>query len=229
MKNLIIIFLIVVSLFGCKNSNSQNNDLISSIESNKTVNDIKLTEFIQKVYTVYNTKDTKELNRLFNPEIGVYFLHRLGAYDMYRHKDDFCFDNSCSDDYKFLTYEKEILDNQKFSIPAQPLTSTENIIEGEEIKKEGIYVVDNSTTDHLLSNVIKRRIKIAEEEEIPILIEDVNGFIENIIELESSSKRIVFAEEKIDYYGNSFAFYVSLIDNKWYLTIIDFISSDCSA
>ena len=72
--------------------------------------------------------------------------------------------------------------------------------------------------DNLLSetaiNLNKNR-----EENIP------TETIEEFKKVESKSRRIVL----IDSEGGELIFYITLINKKWYLTIFDRVSSDCSA
>jgi len=51
-----------------------------------------------------------------------------------------------------------------------------------------------------------------------------NETIVKFKEIESNSHRIVL----IDKEGGVLIFYLTLIDNKWYLTVLDRVSGDCS-
>jgi len=49
--------------------------------------------------------------------------------------------------------------------------------------------------------------------------------IEKFKEIEGKSHRIVLVDNE----GGELIFYITLINNKWYLTILDRVSSHCSA
>jgi hypothetical protein len=86
----------------------------------------------------------------------------------------------------------------------------------EKWNKIGLYV-DTAITDHLLSKTAKNLKKYRDDK---ISQETINNFIQ----LENISHRVVM----VDIRGNDLIFYLTLIDNKWYLTVLDRVSSDCS-
>jgi hypothetical protein len=83
--------------------------------------------------------------------------------------------------------------------------------------KVGLYC-DTTKLDTLLSSTAKN-LKKWREDDIPDLK------IKSFEELEKKSKRIVISDKE----GGELVFYLTLIDNKWYLTILDRVTSDCSA
>ncbi len=83
--------------------------------------------------------------------------------------------------------------------------------------KIGLYC-DTTQRDDLLSKTALNLNKYRDEN-IPIKT------IQDFKILESKSRRIVL----IDNEDGELIFYITLINNKWYLTILDRVSSDCSA
>jgi hypothetical protein len=82
--------------------------------------------------------------------------------------------------------------------------------------KHGLYC-DTIQKDTLLSGTPQNLIKYRGDE-----IADAE--VQKLKQLEAKSRRIVLARA-----GRDFIFYLTLIDNKWYLTAIDRITTDCSA
>ena len=76
---------------------------------------------------------------------------------------------------------------------------------------------DPAVRNHLLSTTAKNLVKYD--------LEKIDSSkIQAFEELENKSHRIVLADEN----GGDLVFYLSFIDNKWFLTMIDRVSSDCS-
>ena len=82
--------------------------------------------------------------------------------------------------------------------------------------KKGLYV-DTTKVDHTVSKIAKWRNKNYQDK-IPIKT------ISKFNDLEVKSRRVVVANNN----GNELIFYLSYINNKWVLTIIDKATSDCS-
>jgi hypothetical protein len=87
----------------------------------------------------------------------------------------------------------------------------------EKWSKTGAFV-DTTRTNHLLSKTAKWLNKNFGEK-------ISTKIISKFISLESISRRIVITDNK----QNDLVFYLSFIDNKWRLTIIDKATCDCSA
>jgi len=82
-------------------------------------------------------------------------------------------------------------------------------------KEPGLYCSANSDT--LLSYTVKFQI-----DNMNLKAEDDYRLFK---ELEKKSKKVVLINEE----GNSLVLYLTLINNKWYLTVFDGLSIDCSA
>jgi hypothetical protein len=83
--------------------------------------------------------------------------------------------------------------------------------------KTGLFV-DTTKTNHLLSKICKDRNKYRPDN-IP------NKTIQYFYDLENDSRRIVLNDKN----GIELVFYLTYLNGKWVLTIIDNVSSDCSA
>ena len=99
-----------------------------------------------------------------------------------------------------------------FDMPNYLLTNV-NLDNG---TKKGLFV-DTTKTSHLLSSICKSRNKL-----VPDNIEPKT--ITAYYQLEGLSRRVVLSVNELE-----LVFYVSYIKGKWYLTIVDHVTSDCSA
>jgi len=82
--------------------------------------------------------------------------------------------------------------------------------------KKGLFV-DTTKTDHLLSKICKQRNK-----NVPDSIAE--NTIQFFYDLENKSRRVVINDNN----NVELVFYLSYINNRWFLTIIDNVSSDGS-
>jgi hypothetical protein len=90
------------------------------------------------------------------------------------------------------------------------------LCEGEVWSKNGLFV-DTTKIDHMVSEGYKFKRKYQPED---VSIETINFFWQ----LELQSRRVILQDDK----HKELVFYLSYVDNNWYLTIIDKASSDCS-
>lgn len=123
------------------------------------------------------------------------------------------------------TFTQKISDNFQLQYSSYPE------IDCEYASKTGLYV-DITKTDHRFSDLIKRYIDLPEpdiysEEELKELLSKVQT-------LEPITRKVILVsdlkpeKDKI-FWGKTFIFYLSWIEGKWYLTMIDFALTDCSA
>jgi hypothetical protein len=155
-------------------------------------------------------QDSAKISQFINKEIGVYQLDRIGVFDHYYHFKSISFSNE--------KYPLALLRQAK-NIKLLPLkysTLPTFSCEKETWNKKGLFV-DTTKTDHLLSKICKERNKYVPDS-IP---EKTIQFFSN---LENKSRRIVL----IDNNGVELVFYLTYINNRWFLSIIDNVTSDCS-
>ena len=120
---------------------------------------------------------------------------------------------------------------QKISDNFQLQYSSYPEIDYEYASNPGLYV-DITKTDHRFFDLIKRYIDLPEpdiysEEELKELLSKVQT-------LEPITRKVILVsdlkpeKDKI-FWGKTFIFYLSWIEGKWYLTMIDFALTDCSS
>lgn len=164
---------------------------------------------IIKVVKAFKEKDTTTLNSLILKEKGLIVLFRRGVFDEYTKTSKIDFDSPVPE---YLPYFDFFTDYElKFDI--LPTYDCDLF----EWNKHGIYC-DTLHINKLLSTTA---INLKEDREDNIPESEIYSFKE----LEKKSKRIVLSDSS----GGELVFYLTLIDDKWYLTIIDRLTSDCSA
>src|SRR5207248_748584 len=165
---------------------------------------------VQKIVAAFSKQDSASVSKYINKKIGLYQLDRVGVFDHYNHFTTLSFSDK--------TYP-QVLFSQSKNIQVPPLKYTRlptwSCDKGAWSKK-GLFV-DTTRTDHLASNICNNRNKW-----VPDTISAKT--IQFFFELENKSRRIVL-------YDNNeieLVFYVSFLNSKWFLTIVDNVTSDCS-
>jgi hypothetical protein len=163
---------------------------------------------IKKVVAALSKRDSVTLSRYIDKRSGVYILNRIGCFDTYKHQATLGFSDT--------TYPNAPLyDNVKpttLKYSRLPTFDCEN----EKWTKTGTFV-DTAQTDHLLSKIAKG---LNKESQGKVSAKKINEFYA----LENKSRRIVIADNN----GGELIIYLSFINNKWVLTIIDKATCDCS-
>jgi hypothetical protein len=170
----------------------------------------KFKSTIGQIVLAFARQDSLKLARFINKEIGIYQLDRIGVFHHYNHFTSISFSKN-----KY----PQVLFNQSKNIKLLPLRySTLPIFSCDKgsWSKTGSFV-DTTKTDHLLSKICNNRNK-----NVPDSISKKR--IQFFYDLENKSRRIVLNDNS----GIELVFYLSYINNKWFLTIIDYVSSDCS-
>ena len=151
-------------------------------------------------------RDSAGLAKYVDNTTGVYILFRIGVQDDYKRYSKIGFHDSAYPNAPF--YNKVRYSKIKYSVvPTYDCNKW---------TKTGTFA-DTTITDHLLSKTA-RRLNLYLKRKIP------PKTISSFVALESVSRKIVIADNN----GNDLIFYLSYINNKWYLTIIDKITTDCS-
>jgi len=222
-------FLIFLFLFSsCFNKTSK---IVSVNEiykqQNQEFDKKKLDSTIFKVIKYYNSKEEKKFNKLIHPDIGLYILYRNGSYDFWEKIKLLHFEKEWKDDSKISYWLKDRMKNQIIKTDNVIHKYPNRVIECESIKAEGLFIVDDSDLKYILSNTIKQFIKTGEVEKKRE--GELKSKLKEIKNWEHTNQRIVLTIKESGFYGNSFIFYLSNIENNWYITIIDFITADCSS
>ena len=164
---------------------------------------------VQQIVTAFSKQDSATVSKYINRKIGFYQLDRIGVFDHYNHFNTLSFSDTTSPQVLFRQSKNvTLLPLKQASLPTWDC--------GKEVwNKKGLFV-DTTKIDHILSKISKDRNKNVPDS-IPAKT------IEFFYDLETKSRRIVLYDQN----GVEFVFYLSYLNNKWFLTIIDNVSSDC--
>ena len=179
---------------------------------NSSCQNIENNEFEKhaiKIVKAFHNQDSQSINQMIHDDLGLIVLYRRGVFDEFEKVEKIDFMNPVPE---YLPYFDFQIDT---TITYQSLPTYD--CDKGKWSKFGLYC-DLTIRDSLVSttaiNLIKyRKDKISKET------------IAKFKEIESSSHRIVL----IDNEDGVLIFYLTLIDNKWYLTVLDRVTGDCSA
>ena len=179
--------------------------ILFSFKTNE--NDFEWT--VIKVVKAFKEKDASTLNGLINNDIGLIVLFRRGSPDEFSRTDKVDFKKPVPEYLPYFDFSTDY----KIEYRTLPIFDCDSM----KWSKTGIYC-DTTQIDCLLSTTAQhleayKGVKVPDSE------------IEEFIKIENKSRRIVLADND----GGELIFYLTLINNKWYLTILDRVSSDCSA
>lgn len=194
-------------------------------------NDIDQEKFEEVVYGIiqfYNKKDTLRLNQLIHPEIGLYFLYSPGGDVYWSNQKRIYLDTLYQEKEKtFISgFDRKELATEKIGVGKVPIKKvTKNVILTEYMSKTGIFFVDNLEAQKKLTyyiNVYLRTTPLSAKERKTVLLA-----LRKAKNIERNTRCIIVSwEKKSDFdnrfYTANFVFYVTKIENKWYLTMIDF-------
>ena len=184
--------------------------LLSSLCVGQSTRDQKFETTVRLVIDAFARQDSASVSKHINKEIGLYQLDRIGVFDHFNH-------------FKMISFPSkgypQVLFGQSKGITILPLTyaglPTWNC-DKDTWSKKGLFV-DTTKVDHLLSKICKDRNKHVPDN-IPA------KRIQFFYELENKSRRIVLYDRN----KKELIFYLSYLNDTWYLTIVDYVSSDCS-
>jgi hypothetical protein len=167
-------------------------------------------ETVKAVVDAFSKQDSTTLSKFTNKSIGVYVLYRGGVYENFHHYPAVSFP---PDFPRVLITEVKGIQMQPIQYTSLPTWDCDK----EKWTKSGLFV-DTTKTNHLLSKICTDRNKWVPDS-IPAKT------ILQYKQLENKSRRIVLQD------GNDkeLVFYLSYINGRWYLIIIDKATSDCSA
>ena len=171
--------------------------------------DKELENTIFSILKAYSDKDTATLNSFINEETGLYVLFRRGVFDEFEKTMQIDFNKPVPEYFPY--FEFEMFGKIQYETLPQFDYDTESW------DKFGLYV-DTAFVDNLLSRTAKNLVEYREDK-----IE--SNLISQFEEIESKSFRIIL----VDRNGGEFIFYLTKLNDNWFLTIIDRVSSDTSA
>jgi hypothetical protein len=171
--------------------------------------EISFKKTLQEVVRICIKKDSVSLLKYIDKKTGIYLIYRPGVSDNFANYEALSFNETT---YPYVTVSADI-NATVLKYTKLPAFSCEN----EKWSKTGCFV-DTTKTDHLLSKTAKNMVDFFE-------VDISTKTIADFQKLESKSRRVVIVTPA----GNNFVLYLSYIDSKWYLTIIDLVTGDCGA
>jgi hypothetical protein len=164
---------------------------------------------VNAIVNAFSKQDSAGVAEYINKDVGVYQLFRVGAFADFRHFDAVSFSDA--------SYPQMLFQNSKNvkTLPIEYSTLPTFDCTQKTWSKNGLFV-DTTKTDHLLSQICKNRnhYKVT-----TISAQEIQFFYD----LETKSRRIVLSDDN----NVELVFYLSSINDKWYLTLVDNVSSDC--
>lgn len=209
-------FLAIAVLFlviGCnqgkpKQAQEQAKDTLE-IRQTTTPQQQGLTETINMVLKAYQNKDAATLNKLVNPAWGIYIVYRPGASDNFAIIDSIDFKNPEPHYYEFEDFKTTA------TLSYAPLPTFD--CGTEKWSKNGLFCdsTANPTTLSQIADFMQtyNEAKYSEDQ------------LQKIKNIEKSSFRVIATGEGY----LSFIFQLTLLDGKWYLTLIDRAYGGCDA
>ena len=179
--------------------------LYTTIAFGQTAKEKEFAGTLKIVVSALAKRDSVTLAKYIDKKTGVYILNIIGVFHTYEHFSALGFSDEGYPNAPF--YDNVRLTPLKYSeLPTFNCTKWTKI---------GTFV-DTTHTDHLLSKIAK---DINKESKGKVPAKTINDFHK----LENESRRVVVADNK-----NELIIYLSYINDKWVLTIIDKATCDCS-
>ncbi len=168
---------------------------------------------VKEIVTAFNKDDDKALNKYIDPKTNIYLLYRLGVFD--RHY------KYAKIDFKDTTYPMMFLKTKmkftKLTYSQLPTYSCDT----EKWTKAGLYV-DTTKVFYTLSTVCKNLNSSVYLGEKGIPQKEIAFYKK----LEQQTRRIVCITKSNN---EDLIFHLFYKNGKWYIWIIDKVTSDCSA
>ena len=227
-NNLLIVLMLLIIGVGCKHAINPN----AKINSEKHIDDVIKgnNEFEKTVYNVirwYNDKNQDSLNSLIDDKTGLYLIYRRGTHDAENNLNKICLSSNCIYEENIPDWVQESIKKQKikidYTISYENYPTFQNC---EVASKDGLYI-DTLKVDRFLTETIKNYKTVYAPESLYTDLE-IKILIEKASKVENNSRKIILTKNQGGYYSGHFIFYLTKFDDKWYLTIIDFASLDCS-
>jgi len=161
------------------------------------------------VVSAFRARDQARLNRFVHPKYGVIVIYREGVFNEFKTVSRIDFEHPVPE---YFAYPK-IRGKAQLRYAALPVYDCER----NAWSKTGLFC-DPKHRDTLLSNTA---VNLREYRGDNIAQKMIGRFRA----LEAKSVRVVL----VDADGRDLVFYLARIGGRWYLTILDRVSSDCSA
>lgn len=165
---------------------------------------------VVKVIEAFRAQDDSTLNTLISPEAGLTIIYRMGVFDQYDRTDAIDFERPIP---AYFPYPSLTLLADTLIYETLPEFDCGTLA----WNKTGLFAdttqQDNKLSQTALNLVTYRGDSIPQTE------------IQQFQQLETHSRRIVWANDT----DNELIFNLTRIGDRWYLTLIDRVTTDCSA
>lgn len=172
--------------------------LILFIFSNSLANasdKYQMQKEIENILHAYNTKNHDALNKHIDSTFGVYIIINQNNQIYWIHRKNICLESECMSSYNLIAPYSQLLLEQT--------VDSQNLI----IDKKNLHILTKTIRRHRLDKTID--------------FTSLN--LQNIWEVESKSMRAVVKFDEVDNFGRDrLILYMSLLNGKWVLTMIDF-------
>ena len=169
-------------------------------------------ETVYKVIDAFSQQDSAGLSKLINPAIGVFHLYQGNTFLGIIHLNAVGFSIRGR-------FEDKLIHCKGIHATALRYTRLPGWDCDSEIwNKKGLFV-DTTVTDHMLTKGATYKNKYEPGSY-------TKEMMKLFLDIETSGRRVVLQDKKDS--TKQLVFYLTFMHNKWYLTIIDSKSSDCS-
>ena len=166
--------------------------------------------FCRAVASCLAIGDIAAVNKVIHPD-GMYTIYRIGVPDIFRH--DLALDTNLQRTFPYyypVVEAGQDVGEMAFRYDALPTFDCGTF----EWNKTGIFA-DTATVHHPLTDIMDF---LAEYEDVQYSAEEVD----TMKALEASSRKVIFTP-------NDLLMYVTRLNGKWYLSVVDVATLDCSA
>lgn len=173
--------------------------------------EIDFKKACDNVLTSIAKKQAAGLNAYINPTYGVYVLYRIGVPDEYRNLKKLDGNLPFSLEYQTVSAP----DLRKYSLKHGKLPEYDC---GEATWNKRGYFTDSTKRFKSISEIASFHMKY---DGVKVSKKEMNA----IKYIEQNSRKVIFTSRKAD----GVIFYMAYINGKWWLSILDTVTTDCSA
>lgn len=188
---------------------------------------------VYQLIDLFNKKNFKEINQYINKDIGLFIVYNASTSPTMRRIEQFKSNNKITENTIPSWVDDELLG---FSISGNPKIQYEQYPTfdpcSEKVTKLGLYANSKEKNIEALKIALDYyhwELKHYQFEKNPVW-EEYQAIAEKIA---PKTVKVVYIENFPgiipNHEKNIFIFYLTQLDNKWYLTILDFYTMDCSA
>lgn len=170
---------------------------------------VLLEETITNIVTAFKEKNAKTINNYVSKENGIAVLVRYGVLDNYKIIDSINFKNPTPN---YLPYAEPV-PNTKIIYNTAPSFDCNTYT----WSKKGLFC-DTLKTNTLFSSTVKNL-------KYELSSTTYNKELKYALDLEKISHRVILVDKN----DEDLIFHLSYINKKWMLTLIDRVTTDCSA